>query len=414
MCRKRICSLFILIVLTTGDKGTVAETPPGTQRADAGQPSSRAKRLDEIRSPVTAPLRVVLREALRLTDPARPLLRWTDRLAFSPDGKMLAAARGNNRLPPCVVIWDVNCGKILYVLPHGEEPVLRPGEKQAEGVVAMSFLGAGDRLATVPSSSNAVRIWDLSRGTLARTLEVGVKSGWALQTMAAFPDGKRLVCSSKRAPPVVCEVDGKNRTVLEIEPVLRRRPNGWPYMYYCSGAYVTADGTRLFIEVPLFSFEPAVVLFDGATYRVLRAIPLPHLCSVMAFAPDGSSFVYRLDVGPRTGDYRLVLVETSSGAVLLEGHPFDEPPYCAAYTPDGRYLVIGGSHQHYEEEQFWMIGVWELATGRLAARVDRGRRSARTLAISPDNRYLAVPCGDIDIYRLEYAHDHQAKHRTEP
>ena len=59
-------------------------------------------------------------------------------LAFSPDGKILAASREEDQYPHDVTLWDVQKRRLLHVLPHPDE--------ERDPIGAMAFLPPGDRV----------------------------------------------------------------------------------------------------------------------------------------------------------------------------------------------------------------------------------------------------------------------------
>src|SRR5262249_37333538 len=97
------------------------------------------------------------------------------------------------------------------------------------------------------------------------------------------------------------------------------------------------------VEVPTFWSE-AVRLWDVATGRPGRD-PKPE-GGVVAFAPDGRTLAsLRLRVSTAinadvrvTGEYTLTVRDLASGETVLER---DSPGGVAAFTPDGRFLLLG-------------------------------------------------------------------------
>ena len=109
-------------------------------------------------------------------------------VAYSPDGKHVAAAEGEKR----AVIWDAQTGKIMHELSVGENFVYS---------VAFSpngkFLAAGneDMLAT---------IWDVSTGSKVNTLEG--HTGW-VDALAFSPDGKLLLTGSADSTAILWDLE---------------------------------------------------------------------------------------------------------------------------------------------------------------------------------------------------------------
>ena len=94
-------------------------------------------------------------------------------LAFSPDGRRLAAAAGNN----IVKVWDVTTGDEALVL-HGHK----------DTVASVAFSPDGWRLAS-GGGDGTVKLWDATAAAEAVTLSGNFGS---VADMAFDPDGRRL------------------------------------------------------------------------------------------------------------------------------------------------------------------------------------------------------------------------------
>jgi WD40 repeat protein/DNA-binding SARP family transcriptional activator len=97
-------------------------------------------------------------------------------LAFSPDGRLLAAANFDGTAR----VWDLASGKQRLTLPIGGL------------VVAVAFSPDGRLLATA-GSDGTVRVWDVSTGEETQSFEGHVGT---ILSVAFSPDGKRLASAS--------------------------------------------------------------------------------------------------------------------------------------------------------------------------------------------------------------------------
>jgi WD40 repeat protein len=103
-------------------------------------------------------------------------------VAYSPDGKRLAASSGNALAPDNpgqIVIWDANSGERLFLL-RGHSAVVN----------SVSFSPDGQRLASASWDMNRgavgeVKLWDVATGTDILTLP-------GYQIVAFSPDGQHL------------------------------------------------------------------------------------------------------------------------------------------------------------------------------------------------------------------------------
>src|SRR5262249_43326600 len=96
-------------------------------------------------------------------------------LAFSPDGKLLACAKGNGS----ILLWDVAAGTEL-------RPLAGLGNRGTQ----ITFSPDGTLLAAGECNSAVVRVWKVATGQLLFTCRTpAARHAWCL---AFSPDGKTL------------------------------------------------------------------------------------------------------------------------------------------------------------------------------------------------------------------------------
>jgi len=108
-------------------------------------------------------------------------------LVFSPDGRWLAAAGGEE----VVRLWDVQTGELRRALTG-----------HTDGIQALAFSPDGKRLAS-GSADQTVILWDVATGKPLRRLE-GHRG--AVQALAFAADGKRLVSASEDTTALVWDL----------------------------------------------------------------------------------------------------------------------------------------------------------------------------------------------------------------
>jgi WD40 repeat protein len=258
-------------------------------------------------------------------------------LAFSPDGRLLASGNGRDELS----LWDAASGKSVRCL-----------QTKAPGFVGkntfethLAFTPDGKTLASA-NSDNAVRLWDVASGKEIRRIhreDEGVKADdhfKSVHSLAFSPDGKLLAVDS-------------------------------------------ADG---FLH-----------LWSVATGEKLRRIDTQHglfgwrVSVALAFAPDGRT----LTAWGTENAIRLWDVRTGKERAVRDAH---RGTVCtAAFSTDGRKIATAGDDRR--------VRLWSPTDGR-SQRVllpPKGVYGIRSVAFSPDDRMLATPGEHRTIYRWRLA-----------
>jgi WD40 repeat protein len=255
-----------------------------------------------------------------------------------------------------------------------------------------------------------VFLWDVRSGKLMDTLETGREPGNFITGLAAFPDGKRVICCAGSGL-ILWDLEAKTHKTLSLEehaPVRDSLPPTSPPR--CHSVAFTADGSRFATTVNDVGYAPTILVWDAKTCQVTRAIPMKSGNQKFAFAPDGTTAAADYyhpglphSYEPTVSRDVVGVWDTASGKKILAGRLFNWGHMDLAYTPDGKYLLAAGVHKDIIEAGGKpMIGVWDLATGKIVNSVPMPAYGPLRIAISPDNKLLAVPGRNIDIYAIEY------------
>jgi RNA polymerase sigma factor (sigma-70 family) len=180
---------------------------------------------------------------------------WHHGLAFSPDGKMLAAAANNNDRHGCIHLWEPASGKFLKRLEFG-------------GSVPLAF--SPDSTLLVSGSS----VWDFTKDRELAALE-------------GSPRGQMDFIAT--AADVIATANGDG-TILVWDPATGKVQTQIPRKGDIHALALSADGKRL-----LTSHQEGIGVWDTTTgKRMYRLNGLSKSnCSTqsLAFSPDMKSFL---------------------------------------------------------------------------------------------------------------------------
>jgi WD40 repeat protein/mono/diheme cytochrome c family protein len=246
-------------------------------------------------------------------------------LAFSPDGKLLAAAGGNPGQFGEIKLWSLaDKRELLSIRGH------------RDNIFAIAFSPDGKLLASC-SYDRMVKLWDTATGKEVRTLKDHTDAVFAV---AFSPDGQLLASASA------------DRTIKIWNPATGER------------LYTLGDGLDAMNTV---AFHPAGGLIAGAgADRVIRVwevnekegkqvrsmIAHEDVINQVVFSPDGKTIA-------STGADRVIKLWDATTPQLTEIKTLERQPDWAlvmAYTPDGKKLAVG----RYDGS----VATYDLSTGK--------------------------------------------------
>jgi WD40 repeat protein len=318
-------------------------------------------------------------------------------VAFSIDGKMLAAGVQGWYPDGGVVLWDVTTHKQIAALPARDYVESTSVSFSPDGgTVASGALDGSVRLWDVSTGTNTARLWGhrgyvlsvsfspdggiVASGALDGTVRLwDVASGTATTTLQGYSravlsvsfsrDGKILATGSWDGIVRLWDVTtGASTAILE------------GHTHEVSCVFFSPDGTTLASG----SFDSTVRLWDvstGATTAILEG-HRAYIRSV-SFSPTGAI------LASASGDRKVRLWDVSTGitAAILEGHEHDVTS--VSFSPDGTTLASGSFDS--------TVRLWDVSTGATTAILEGHRAYIRSVSFSPTGAILASASGDRKV-----------------
>jgi WD40 repeat protein len=351
-----------------------AEALAGDTRLDVAiLLAAAANRLSE-----TPQARAALQRLLMRTPTVSGVLasdRPEQRLAFSPDGRLLASAPGNfaDLDDQVVYIWSIDALQLV-----GE---LRPAEKHGKAQ-AIAFHPDGKTLA-VGYFDGAIVLWDVAR---REPTGAPLKAGLSTDSLAFSPDGRHLLSASSSSDRVMMW-DTTHRQLA---------PNRMPqFKSFVREVVFSPDGAT----AAAVTSDHDVVVWDiksGQLVSAPRSVGGERV-TAFAFHPDGRSWLLGTSKGVTLYDAKTQKVRRDLGHAV----PMRSEPSTLRVNANGNTIVIsGGAPQVFDPAQDQDLNVQEVSGSEIVTPVRYGSDSA--FALSPDGRLFAqsLPDGAIVLWNF--------------
>ena len=216
-------------------------------------------------------------------------------LKFSPDGKTLAGIVAiwslnapGNMYTGDVYLWDTTTHKLRVKLEGHGAPVSRGIAFSPDGKTLAAAGGSWDKKLD-QFVSGEIRLWDPTTGKLRETLK---GHSYEIGAMAYSPDGKTLVTTAI-IPQKLMENGTESPSFWEIKywDVMTCRERGtMKYEGSESAAMALAPSGRILAIAP--EAGDGVRLFDTSTWKQVGILPQTRGSGgVMAYCPNGESLV---------------------------------------------------------------------------------------------------------------------------
>lgn len=321
----------------------------------AMQPKSRAK----IAALVALPLILFVAIYRIRVEQKRTLVHGASvtSLDFSPDGALLMSGNDYD-----MKLWDV---------ATRTRRTLRDGKHRSQ---AQSLFSRDGKLlirsGTKGDNEASVNTWDVRTGkeVSERVME---RKNARLEVTALSPDGRFLATAD--CAGIQCSIRLWNaRTGVLLRTLQQDGPYGIYWLHF------SPDGKTLVSA----SQGEDVLLWNVSTGKLRLTLSglRGYRGRVIAFSPDGKTVAIS-----GLGDVELRDVSTGILRRKLGGSAT-----ALCFSPDGRVLARGAAEDN-------LIGLWDVASGRLLRTLAAHRSSVLSLAFSPDGKTLASGSADNTV-----------------
>ena len=290
----------------------------------------------------------------------------TSHLAYSPDGKLLAASQGQG-----LMLWDRRGEAVTRVL-------IAPNAEPATRVAGLAFSPDG-ALLVVGTGDGALRALDPRTGGVVRTYTTFEKP---VRSLAVSPRG--LVAASSLAGQIRVHdlASGEQKAALQLDAgvggpsALCFSPDG--------GLLVTFEGTRIGLHAfETGAWQPRWSVNAGA------GDPFAFSLSTLTFSPDG-----QLVLGSARGRIRAWAAASGQEAwTWTPGQEDELRDFDCGFSPDGKTLAVtDGRHE---------VRLLDALTRAERRRLGSPARSEqlKRVAFSPDGELLAAG-DDMSVFEL--------------
>jgi WD40 repeat protein len=282
---------------------------------------------------------------------------WISAIAIAEDGRSAVTAGGDGML----IHWDLTTGREKRRI-QGHESEVR----------AAAFVPGGKLLVSA-GTDQTVRLWNVAGGTQERRLKA--ESPGLLYAVAVSADGKLLAAGDYSNGAMYIWELGTFQLLHRLQ-INQQQGFGVMRLAFSPDCKTLAVGESVLNARVGPKHKGQIYLWDASSGRKLREFPA-HAYAVdsLTFSADGTMLA-------STGwsDKTIEVWDVPSG-VKLFAMPCGTARGAAVFSPDGKTLALGGSPESGVE-------LWEFASRNLRRRFTGHSAHHNALAFAPDGRTL--------------------------
>jgi WD40 repeat protein len=220
------------------------------------------------------------------------------------------------------------------------------------------------------SFDETIKIWDLDRGELIKTLNPTGK----INAIAVTPNGKKIICGKDNGQIEIWDISTAVKTTINA------------HSHLVLALAVTPDGKTIISG----SRDHTIKFWDLATRNIEEYLSDDYgTILALAISSDGRVLV------SSTGDNVVRRWELPTGKLLPINFIHPDLVWSVAISPNGQNLVCGCRDR--------TIKIWDMVTGKIKHNLTHHTAEVWSVAISPDGQTLSSGSGDkkIALWNLE-------------
>ncbi|MGB6297512.1 MAG: CHAT domain-containing protein [Rivularia sp. (in: cyanobacteria)] len=265
------------------------------------------------------------------------------RVAYSPDGMMIASANDNN-----IKLWEPDGTLLKKITAHSD---LIPG--MAFSPISKTFQGNIVHKIASSSADNIIKIWQTD-GTLLHTIKSHKDEIWGI---TFSPDGKKIVSGSWDKTVKIWQIENTNKPILL--KTIEHKDRVWSVAFSPDGKIIASVPEDNTIKL----WKP-----DGTLLHTLKG----HNGNInaVAFSPDGKTIA-------SVSDDKTVKLWKTDGTLLRTFKGHKDVGSAVAFSPDGKIIASAAGDN--------TIKIWQL-DGTLLRTLESHKSMIVGVAFSPDGK----------------------------